>query len=566
MNNINIYASLYTNGGNNSGISLLSDPIMWTQEDLSFKELINKRVTTSSKMFYEEFGDFTINTTLDEVWVDSINSNSNIAVSAGKASQRVLFALTEDTSVANQQCYFAFEGGTRIKNWISDKYGLDYTIHLYDADNNEIFPTDPCNWLFNYQTGILIFGGSTAFFSKPFKITGYTYNGDIGQKSTIPQELIPFGKPVELNLSAILPTFFASIAMASDGRYIYYDAFLNTGEQNSIVRIDPNNFTISGCTIMSLTDIDPTLTYVIDMLSDGKYLYVLIQFDNINPLVYGKVARIDLTMFGNSASMVVKDLQSDNISAVGYNSMTQDNRYIYLAPNYNSLFEMDNGLVARIDKNNFTGSATFLDLKSINPDMKSFGNVITDGKYVYMIPLADNIFFPQPESLSAIYIPRIRCSDFSYIDAIKCPSVSSFSPCYGATFDGRYIYMSPSDHKIFDSFTKVYNGIINRIDTKNFNVESIRSVDVLKFNSNFYSCYSMTHYKNLLLLYPINTYYSNGTYISVLNINTFDPFDGYSILLERNSDIIGFGIFGDCFYFATTLNPIIERMKGVSYK
>ncbi|GAG13606.1 unnamed protein product, partial [marine sediment metagenome] len=42
----------------------------WTKNDISFKTLINKRQTDSNKQFYEEFGDYTINTYLYEIWTD----------------------------------------------------------------------------------------------------------------------------------------------------------------------------------------------------------------------------------------------------------------------------------------------------------------------------------------------------------------------------------------------------------------------------------------------------------------------------------------------------------------
>ena len=152
----------------------------WTQQDLSFKYLLNKRETTSGKTFYEEFGDDTLNTHMGNVWIQTIADNNPAqAVIDGVAQQYTAFVLTEDTSVPNQQCYYAFSG-VRLRDWISDKYGANYAIHLYKNDNTEIFPTDNCQWLFSYQTGILIFNGSTSAFAKPFKISGYRYIGTKG--------------------------------------------------------------------------------------------------------------------------------------------------------------------------------------------------------------------------------------------------------------------------------------------------------------------------------------------------------------------------------------------------
>ena len=151
--------------------------------DRSFKTLLNKRVTSESKAFYEEIGDFTVNVHGDEIWGESIDPDPAQAVLDGVAEERTLFVLTEDTSVAGQQAWYADDAG-RLKDWISDKFGSNYGISLYDNGNNEIFPTDPSGWLFDHQTGILTFDGSTSSFAKPFKISGHRYIGLKGAGGT----------------------------------------------------------------------------------------------------------------------------------------------------------------------------------------------------------------------------------------------------------------------------------------------------------------------------------------------------------------------------------------------
>ena len=88
--------------------------------------------------------------------------------------------MTEDITVSGQQSYYAYSDGYRLKDWISDKYGSDYGVRIFANNNSEIFPTDSSGPLFNHQTGILTFEGSTSGFSKPFKITGYRYIGTKG--------------------------------------------------------------------------------------------------------------------------------------------------------------------------------------------------------------------------------------------------------------------------------------------------------------------------------------------------------------------------------------------------
>jgi len=151
----------------------------WTQNDKSFKTLINRRATSSAKAPYEEIGDRTINTHLDEVWVQALPEDPAQAVINGTAEQRSLFTLTEDTSVASHLCYYAEYSGVRLRDWISDKYGSGYAVHLYQNTGAEIFPTDSSDWIFDYQTGILTLNSSSGL-SLPLKITGYRYIGNKG--------------------------------------------------------------------------------------------------------------------------------------------------------------------------------------------------------------------------------------------------------------------------------------------------------------------------------------------------------------------------------------------------
>ena len=149
--------------------------------DRAFKTLINKRTTSDGKRAFEEFGDRTINVHSSEIWSDDIADNDPAqAVIDGVAELRTLFTLTKDTTVGDDQSWYAEETGVRLKDWISDKYGAGYTAHIYDDFNNEIFPTDESEWLFDYQTGILTFSGDTSGLDKPFRITGYRYIGTKG--------------------------------------------------------------------------------------------------------------------------------------------------------------------------------------------------------------------------------------------------------------------------------------------------------------------------------------------------------------------------------------------------
>ena len=190
----------------------------WTQTDTSFKKLSNKRVTTSvGKGLPEEKGASTLELYLPDIKTGLIPGTGY----AGYGVSGNLFyygptaafgqTLAVDTSVPGNLTWFATSGwgnttvandGTagseaqRLGDWVSDKYdafgtvpGAGYEIKVFDRNNNLITKSDNSNWLFDYQTGILVFNNDTTSISTlistsgPFKIVGWRY---IGPKGIIP--------------------------------------------------------------------------------------------------------------------------------------------------------------------------------------------------------------------------------------------------------------------------------------------------------------------------------------------------------------------------------------------
>jgi hypothetical protein len=190
----------------------------WTQTDTSFKKLSNKRITTSvGKGLPEEKGASTLELYLPDIKTGLIPGTGY----AGYGVSGNLFyhgptaafgqTLAVDTSVPGNLTWFATAGwanttaandGTagseaqRLGDWVSDKYdafgtvpGAGYEIKVYDRNNNLITKSDNSNWLFDYQTGILVFNNDATSISTlistsgPFKIVGWRY---IGPKGIIP--------------------------------------------------------------------------------------------------------------------------------------------------------------------------------------------------------------------------------------------------------------------------------------------------------------------------------------------------------------------------------------------
>jgi hypothetical protein len=184
----------------------------WTQTDTSFKKLQNKRITTSTgKGIDEEKGASSLELYLPDIKTELIvgtppGTSTSILAYTGAIGQ----TLVVDTSVPGNLTWFATTGygnttaandgsfiseSQRLGDWVSDKYdafgtvsGAGYEIKVYDKDSNLITKADPSDWLFDYQTGILVFNNANTTYgavstSGPFRIVGYRY---IGSKGIIP--------------------------------------------------------------------------------------------------------------------------------------------------------------------------------------------------------------------------------------------------------------------------------------------------------------------------------------------------------------------------------------------
>ena len=167
--------------------------------DKSFRTLINKEFTTTSKTFYEEFGANTINTTTGEIWSQVVSSTPATAVSVNIAKQYTSFTLSPLIGFTNSVFYFVsgsgFTPGTNInrgtinadllqRNFISDKYGLAYNAELTDANGDSVPSSDNIDWIFDYTTGILtVQDPSEGTYALPYKISLYQYVGAFASAS-----------------------------------------------------------------------------------------------------------------------------------------------------------------------------------------------------------------------------------------------------------------------------------------------------------------------------------------------------------------------------------------------
>lgn len=135
----------------------------------------------------------------------------------------------------------------------------------------------------------------------------------------------------------------------------------------------------------------------------------------------------------------------------GFTGGTFDGRYVYFVPNFNG---SSSGVVARYDTQAAleatTAWATF-DTTTVNASAKGFVGGAFDGRYVYLVP-SDN---GAEDGTVMRYDTTATFSSAAAWTAFDTATVNANAKGFrGATFDGRYLYFLP--------FT---SGIVTRYDT-----------------------------------------------------------------------------------------------------
>jgi len=155
--------------------------------DKSWKFVQGLGLSSPTKTFYEEDsqdGGFSLYG--DDIYVDAIPSTPP-GVSTPIVEVLTDFVLINDISVSGNLSWYASTDGstleqmraTRQKDWIPPKFGQGYTVVLKDNTGQQIFTTDPIDWVFDYKTGILVCENDPdVSYTLPLKITAYRYIGD----------------------------------------------------------------------------------------------------------------------------------------------------------------------------------------------------------------------------------------------------------------------------------------------------------------------------------------------------------------------------------------------------
>lgn len=132
------------------------DDISKTKISYSFKKLMGKEHSLTSKKWFEEEDGIVLYQHAKEVWVD------RIAASPLDADIRFVkaytdFAIKEDTTVLGRKAFYMRDtNGSRIKGFIPRSYGVEYAVKV-KINNTLISPSHSSNYIFDYANGILTF-------------------------------------------------------------------------------------------------------------------------------------------------------------------------------------------------------------------------------------------------------------------------------------------------------------------------------------------------------------------------------------------------------------------------
>jgi hypothetical protein len=235
-----------------------------------------------------------------------------------------------------------------------------------------------------------------------------------------------------LNLQAIDPDLKGFSDGFTDGRYAYLVPGFGINPTGKIPRIDLQNFTAGGVTVLDLTGVDPSLKPMGGGFTDGRYAYI-VPASSISP---AKVARIDLQNF-TITGVTLLDLSLVDPNLKGFSSIT-DGRYGYLVPSSGS---PQPGKMVRFDLQNYTpGGVTVLDLTTVDLGLNGFNGAFIAGQYVHLVPHLHTGATPHG-TLTRVDLRNFTVSGVTWIDLMATdPNLKGF---YGGFTDGRYGYLVP---------------------------------------------------------------------------------------------------------------------------
>lgn len=242
-----------------------------------------------------------------------------------------------------------------------------------------------------------------------------------------------------------------------DGRYIYFTPWTNgTIYSSYVIRYDTTASQFdSNSNNQWVVYNNPVAAACWGGVFDGRYFYCV---PYNSGAAYGIVGRYDTTQTfdsNTSTQWVSMNLPvSVNATAKGFWGGTFDGRYVYLTPYNNGA---NDGVVTRHDTTKtFTAATSWevYDVTAVNASSKGFLGSIFDGRYVYLVP--------SNSGASGLVTRFDTTGQFSGTTAswstFDMTTVNAGAKGFsGAVFDGRYIYFVPQNNGAADGVVVQYD-------------------------------------------------------------------------------------------------------------
>ena len=250
------------------------------------------------------------------------------------------------------------------------------------------------------------------------------------------QDFSPAGITV-LNLSAVDPSLYGYTGGFTDGRYGYFVPNGGGTVHGKAVRVDLLNFTTDGVTTLDLAAVDLDLKGFYGGFTDGTYAYFSPHENNGSNGWNGKIARVDLRNFAPSG-VTVLNLASVDSELVATDAHFVAGKYAYFATGFYP--GVIHGKIARVDLQNFTTSGVTVvsELTTIDPGLKGFYSAVSDGRYGYFATCCD-WSGGRFGKIARVDLASFSLEDVVWMDATTIhPDLKGFN---GVFSDGRFAYL-----------------------------------------------------------------------------------------------------------------------------
>jgi len=403
----------------------------------------------------------------------------------------------------------------------SHRVGTIYTSGFGQTPSYYSFPNNASLNQFNSTTGYLGIGTASASCALDIRLNGGDLNaeseGTCQNWGVSRKPFFPLLKPQTLNISSVSTNLYGFGRGCSDGRYIYLPPYRSTAYHGKLTRIDTNNFTTGGTTVLDLSTINANYVGYKKCLTDGKFLYLLPLVNTLGE--HGNLIRVDLQNFAvggvtvidlasinanfiscmggcivgsylfiitsrvgtdpNKSCYIIKvDLNNFSAGGVtstvdlepyyshyysGYSDLFSDGNKLWGAPFINPSIGAEFGVAVAVNVNNLSSIGS-ISLESVNSTLRGFTSGFFDGRYNYYI--GDR----QSAGVYSGNIARVDMNDYSNSSWISLKSINVDWKYFdgGAIYDGRYFYVFTSHES---------TSRIHRIDSNDFSASGVTTID-----------------------------------------------------------------------------------------